>query len=293
MNALQPYRAQLEAQGVHWETVVRACQRPLLDTPSTKPFWDDPHIAAQMMSFHLDPTVEAASKTHAVIDAECAFLANVLDLHPGKTLVDLGCGPGLYLERWVSTGASLVGVDLSPLAIETAKKRLKAPIDWFVADYRHLPEDVMADAMTLIYYDFTALPVDDQPRLLKTLHDHLKPGGLLALDVMTPNNPVQESVKVSAHESGFWSPWPHTEIHQVFWYEHPRVILDQYTLIDATGHLESIRIQNRLMDQAELEKLLLAAGLTPILWLSDLSGKPYEASSKTLAVIAQKNHSPQ
>ena len=291
MKTLTPYRAQLEAQGAHWDDVLKACQRPPLDTPSTQPFWDDPHIAAQMMRYHLDPEVEAASKPHAVIDAECAYLANALSLGPDKTLLDLGCGPGLYLERWVATGAHLMGVDLSPLAIETARKRINAPIDWHVADYRKLPKEWVADAMTLIYYDFTALPVRDQLPLLIALRERLKPGGLLALDVMTPHNAVQESLKVTVRESGFWRPSPHTEIHQVFRYDDPLVILDQYTLMDEAGHLESIRIQNRLMNQTELAELLKAAGLTPITWLSDLSGTPLEATSKTMAVIAQKNHS--
>jgi ubiquinone/menaquinone biosynthesis C-methylase UbiE len=291
MKSLLAYRAQLEAQGVSWEVLVKACQRPSLDTPSTKPFWADPHIASQMMRFHLDPQVEAASKSHAVIDAECAYLAKAMDLKPGMTLVDLGCGPGLYLERWVATGAQLVGVDLSPLAIETAQKRLNAPIEWLVADYRNLPKDLRADVMTLIYYDFTALPVADQLPLLSDVVDRLNQGGLLVLDVMTPANPFHESLKVTMREGGFWSPLPHTEIHQVFCYETPHVILDQYTLIDNTGHLESIRVQNRLMKKPELAEMLKAAGMTPITWLSDLSGTPFEASSKTLAVIAQKNHS--
>lgn len=291
MKTIEHYRERLEAQGVNWADLQRALQRPPLDSPSTKPFWADPHIASQMMRFHLDPQVEAASKRHQVIDAECAFLADVLDLEPGKQLIDLGCGPGLYLERWVATGAQLVGVDLSPIAIETAQKRLSAPIRWIVADYRHLPQDLRADAMTLIYYDFTALPIADQGPLLQDLCNRLKPGGKLALDVMTPSNAFQESLKISERDGGFWSPDPHLEIHQVFCYEHPHVILDQYTLIDATGHLESIRIQNRLMTQPELAELLIAAGLTPVMWLSDLSGQPFDAHAKTLAVIAQKNHS--
>ena len=177
------------------------------------------------------------------------------------------------------------------MAIETAKQRLKHPIEWIAADYRHLPETLTADAMTLIYYDFTALPVKDQAPLLRTITDRLTPGGYFAVDVMTPQNAFEESLKVSVRDHGFWSPNPHTEIHQVFIYDFPHVILDQYTLIDASRHWETIRIQNRLMTREELEEMLVSAGLTPISWLSDLSGTPLDPSSKTLAVIAQKNHS--
>ncbi len=291
MESLNTVLSRLEALGVKSEELQKALERPTLDAASTKPFWDDPYIATQMMRFHLDPNVEAASKRHAVIDAECTFLAKALNLKPGKTLIDLGCGPGLYLERWLATRAQLVGVDLSSVAVVTAKKRLNAPITWIVADYRQLPKTLKADAMTLIYYDFTALPVKDQVPLLKEITDHLNPGGLIALDVMTPQNTYKESIRIAQRESGFWSPKPHTEIHQVFIHTSPKVIIDQYTLIDPSGHWDTIRIQNRLLTQAELEGMLKEAGLMPVTWLSDLSGNPYHPSSKTLAVIAQKNHS--
>ena len=291
MKELETHKTLVESWGVAWEELMDRLNRPALDTPSTKAFWDDPHIASHMMQFHLDPSIEAASKRHATIDAECAFLSTVLDLKPGKTLVDLGCGPGLYLERWVKSGANLVGVDLSSVAISTAKARLSAPITWIECDYRHLPKAVVADAMTLIYYDFTALPIKDQGPLLKALCDHLRPGGQLALDVMTPHHLTEESLKVNWREGGFWSPNPHLEIHQVFNHDDPRVIIDQYTLVDQTGQMDSLRIQNRLLTQVELEDLLRSAGFEPVMWLSDLSGTPYHDDAKTLAVIAKKSHS--
>jgi len=46
------------------------------------------------------------------------------DLGPGQTLADLGCGrggPGLWLAR--EAGASLTGVDFSPVAVEQAARR--------------------------------------------------------------------------------------------------------------------------------------------------------------------------
>jgi ubiquinone/menaquinone biosynthesis C-methylase UbiE len=51
-------------------------------------------------------------------------VAHALALIPGQTLVDLGCGsggPGLWLAR--SRGASLIGVDFSPVAIQQASDR--------------------------------------------------------------------------------------------------------------------------------------------------------------------------
>jgi SAM-dependent methyltransferase len=54
-------------------------------------------------------------------------VAHALNLAPGQTLVDLGCGrggPGLWLAR--TADAALVGVDFSPVAVEQATQRAAA-----------------------------------------------------------------------------------------------------------------------------------------------------------------------
>jgi len=51
-------------------------------------------------------------------------MAGELHLQPGQTLVDLGCGmagPALWMAR--ETGARLIGVDLSPVAVALASER--------------------------------------------------------------------------------------------------------------------------------------------------------------------------
>jgi ubiquinone/menaquinone biosynthesis C-methylase UbiE len=51
-------------------------------------------------------------------------LANALEAGPGCTVVDLGCGhgrPSLWIAQ--QTGADLVGIDLSPVGIELARRR--------------------------------------------------------------------------------------------------------------------------------------------------------------------------
>ncbi|TAN60942.1 bifunctional 2-polyprenyl-6-hydroxyphenol methylase/3-demethylubiquinol 3-O-methyltransferase UbiG [bacterium] len=40
----------------------------------------------------------------------------------GKLVIDIGCGGGLLAEKFASAGAIVTGIDLSPVAIDTAKK---------------------------------------------------------------------------------------------------------------------------------------------------------------------------
>jgi 2-polyprenyl-3-methyl-5-hydroxy-6-metoxy-1,4-benzoquinol methylase len=60
--------------------------------------------------------------------SELRSLADALRVGPGQTFVDLGCGhggPGLWVAR--ETGASVVGIDLSRLAIASAAQRGRPP----------------------------------------------------------------------------------------------------------------------------------------------------------------------
>lgn len=69
----------------------------------------------------LPPQIEPFSFVSADL---LRHVMHALDLSPGQALADLGCGrggPGLWLAREV--GASLAGVDFSPVAVEQATHR--------------------------------------------------------------------------------------------------------------------------------------------------------------------------
>jgi SAM-dependent methyltransferase len=56
--------------------------------------------------------------------ASVTEVAAALNLAPGQLLVDLGCGRGGYsLEIARQTGARLLGLDFSPVAVATARGR--------------------------------------------------------------------------------------------------------------------------------------------------------------------------
>jgi ubiquinone/menaquinone biosynthesis C-methylase UbiE len=53
-------------------------------------------------------------------------IAKAIAAGPGQTIIDLGCGrggPGLWVAR--ETGASIVGIDISPVAVEHASQRAR------------------------------------------------------------------------------------------------------------------------------------------------------------------------
>lgn len=82
--------------------------------------WTRPHLAKQMLAFHLSQETDLASRTYESIDRAVQWIDDQLGLS-GKSLCDLGCGPGLYAQRFESKGANVTGVDFSEVSIDYAK----------------------------------------------------------------------------------------------------------------------------------------------------------------------------
>ena len=59
-----------------------------------------------------------ASRPAAFLDRSAAWLASALDLTEGSRLLDLGCGPGLYAERFARCGVRVLGIDVSRRSLD-------------------------------------------------------------------------------------------------------------------------------------------------------------------------------
>jgi len=73
--------------------------KPVLYATSDDKFWDDDYISTQMLAAHLEPTIDAASRTFKKISRITEHLISKLNINKSTKLLDLGCGPGLYCEK--------------------------------------------------------------------------------------------------------------------------------------------------------------------------------------------------
>src|SRR2546428_7719929 len=85
-------------------------------------------------------------------EVEVAVVLSALDLEPGHTVVDAGCGTGRLLEPLLDRAARVVGVDHSPASLEVARERVPAEkrhrLELLAADVPALPaEDGAADRL--------------------------------------------------------------------------------------------------------------------------------------------------
>ncbi len=106
-----------------------------------------------------------------------------LDLEPGHTVLDLGCGYGRVLPEIVARGAAALGADASIAMVERA--RVVCP-QADVVHYRgELPWADGTVQCVLMITVLTSAPADvDQRRLIAEAHRVLCPGGRLFISDM-------------------------------------------------------------------------------------------------------------
>jgi cyclopropane fatty-acyl-phospholipid synthase-like methyltransferase len=255
--------------------------------------WTDEHIATQMLSYHLHPEVDAASRNHEFIEQSAAWMIQRFDLSDGKHVIDFGCGPGLYTQRFARSGAKVTGVDFSINSLNYARQQMVnegMQINYVHQSYFDYDGDEKADLITMIMCDFCAMSVAQRSLMLGKFEGLLNPDGKILLDAYSLHafdKKEESSSLVFNHMDGFWSKGPYYAFVNVFKYEDVKVSLDKYTLVEENRTRE---VYNWLQyfSKEQIEKEFEAAGLRIIRWMGNVGGTEYDETADEFAVIAER-----
>jgi ubiquinone/menaquinone biosynthesis C-methylase UbiE len=268
-------------------------RRPSLYAESTAKFWDDEHISKGMLEAHLNTDWDAASRRHSFIDASVEWINNMLPCENYKQLLDLGCGPGLYAERFAEKGFTVTAMDFSKRSIEYAKQKAEENtynIEYIYQNYLEMEYKDEFDLVTLIYCDFGALSTIQREVLLKKIYTAMKSGGKFIFDVFTPNQyeGKSETNTWELHEgSGFWASDTYLCIEGHFIYED-NTRLNQYAIAHKDGSLNVYRIWDHYYTKDTIQEELIKAGFEKVEVFSDVAGNPYSDKSKTMCLVVEK-----
>jgi SAM-dependent methyltransferase len=255
---------------------------------TVKDLWTRPHLAQQMLAFHLSQETDLASRTYESIDRAVQWIDTQLGLS-GKSLCDLGCGPGLYAQRFESKGAIVTGVDFSEVSIDYANTQGPGTIVYVNADY--LVDDLPTgfDVVTLIYTDLCALSPEQRQLLLGRMRGMLNPRGRIVLDVAGPGsfNQKQEATIVEERlMDGFWAPGPYVGIQRTFIYAEQHVSLDRYVIVEP-GEIWQIFNWFQYFSPETIEAELQAAGFAVDQMVGDLTGATLKPTADFLGIVAR------
>ena len=255
--------------------------------------WTHEHTSLGMLRFHLDGSIDVASRNTQFIDKSAAWIISRFSLDENKSVADFGCGPGLYTSRLAACGARTTGVDFSERSLAYAResaRRERLTVNYVQANYLEFESDERFDLITMIMCDYSALSPNQRRVLLDKFFSHLKPGGAALLDVysLCAFDARQERASYGPNLlDGFWSSAPYFGFLNTFKYHEEKVVLDKYTIVEEE-RTRVIYNWFQCFSVDALKRELEGRGFVVEELLGDVAGSPLDPSSHEMAVIARK-----
>lgn len=259
---------------------------------TTSDLWTDEHTSKKMLEFHLNAEIDLSSRNHPFIERSVDWFASEFEFGNRPHVVDFGCGPGLYTQKFAQRGARVSGIDFSLHSLQYARKQAEEvglAIDYIHKDYLTVDGLEPADLITLIFCDYCALSPEQRQTLLGIFKRNLAPNGEAVLDVWSATAYAKREENQVCQKNqldGFWSPDDYYAFVHTFKYDEEMVVLDKYTIVEEE---RTRQVYNWLsyFTPESLQREIERAGLRVRKIMGDVAGAPYDETRDEFAVIIQ------
>jgi SAM-dependent methyltransferase len=257
--------------------------------------WDEPDFSERMLAMHLSQEHDWASRRSDIIDRHVAWLQEtVLGSRPSRIL-DLGCGPGLYLQRLAALGHDCEGIDFSPASIAHAVKaaaEAKLKIRYRREDLRGAELGEGFDLVMMIWGEFNVFSPGQAIDLLRRASAALAPEGRLLLEV-SRFEAVRKLGCTAPHwitaDSGLFSSRPHLRLEESFWDEERRAATQCFHIVDlASSRLSSHQISSQAYEDDDLRRLLATAGFSDVSRHASLTGLADADTTEVVVYLGER-----
>jgi SAM-dependent methyltransferase len=127
------------------------------------------------------------SPTREQIARQCDFIEKRVNLGPGGTVLDVGCGLGLHVLEFASRGYMGVGLDLSLPMLSRASEEAQSRglrVNFLHSDMREMSFEGAFDAVLCLGTTIGYFDDDTNRKIVERLYRALRPGGVMLLDVV-------------------------------------------------------------------------------------------------------------
>ena len=238
--------------------------------------WDDPDFSRRMLAEHLSQEHDLASRKRDMIRKQVQWIhENICNNTPAK-LLDIGCGPGLYIEQFAALEYNCCGIDFSPASIEYARNNLGDKARLINGDVRSVDFGGGYDLAIMVFGEFNVFSPDECRKILKKTFESLSPGGKLLLEAHTfeaverigraPNSWYKSRPGLL----GLFSDDPYICLTENHWLDKQQTALQQFHVIDAAdGSIKSYRSTTKAWTNDQYKQLLIEAGFDHVTIRSD------------------------
>ena len=283
----------MQVKGVPvFESLQQVSRRPdPFSDYTARDLWNDPHIAEQMLAYHLNSAVDVASRNQNFLDRSAEWIVSHFELASGACVADFGCGPGLYAERLSRFGLRVTGIDFSSNSIRFARescKREGLDIEYIEANYLEFATARRFDLVMMIFCDFCALSPQQRAVMLEKFREMLAPGGAILLDLYGVRMFEQQEESITYAPNlmdGFWADAEYFGFKQTFKYEDVRLLLDKYTIVER-DRTRWIYNWLQCFTPQSLESEFAEHDLQIAEYLGNVAGDSYDPEATEFAVVA-------
>lgn len=258
--------------------------------------WADPEFSRRILKEHLNQDNDIASRRIKAVDKQVQFIHHQLLMAKKTTILDLGCGPGLYSHRLANLGHRCTGIDISPASIQYAKEIAgKESLNCTFIQDDFLKTDLGSDfdfAM-LTFGDFNALDRADGKQLIERIFHALKPGGVFLLEGLTLDGVIEIGEREPAWltaESGIFSDNPYLYLEECSWNEQDQLATANYYIIDSeSSHLTHYRQGYFAYSDDDYQELLYSAGFENVEFYPGFGAGSSDFADELVMIVGRKS----
>jgi SAM-dependent methyltransferase len=256
--------------------------------------WHEPGFSRRMLREHLSQAHDAASRRLEIIDRHVRWIHGDLLQGQPTRILDLGCGPGLYAQRYARLGHECVGIDYSPASIDYARQQAAGAdlaCTYVQADIREAAYGRDFGLVTLIFGELNVFCPQDARLILAKAHEALVADGLLLLEPHT-FAAVQklglESASWYSSPGGLFLERPHLCLQEGLWAEAGHTATIRYFVVDAaSGQVTRYAQTMQAYSDDEYRALLRECGFGDVEFVASLSGGS-DVMDELFAIVARK-----
>ena len=257
--------------------------RPFIETENLP--WHQPDFSKRALREQLDQGHDSGTRSESTVARQMPFIVQQLRLSPGDTVLDLACGPGLYAKHLSASGCSVIGIDISPAAVEYARAMRIPNCEFILGDVRSADYPKNVDGALMIYGVFNTFSPSDAQLVLERISRSLQPSGRLILELCDRSLFYSGDSSPSiqgwwcSDRGDLWSDGPYIALKERLYYPDERVEVTRYFIIPQ-GSSEIVEYTETCVsyDMADIAKMLRSAGLREVAVHPDLTPSPGDSA---------------
>ena len=262
-------------------------QEIIIRDPSPAPWaegekipWNEPEFSRRMLREHLSQAHDMASRREALIDQHVAWIEGQVLGGRQASILDLGCGPGLYANRLATLGHRVTGIDFSPASIEYAQAHSQPGARYVEGDVRAVDFGSGYDLAMMLFGEINVFRPEEARLILEKAQAALVEGGIILLEAHTfecVQRLGQSPATWYSAEQGVFADGPYVCLMENFWDVERKVAMERFYVLEAeSGAVRRYGQSMQGYEKEEYEALLRGAGFGELRWAASLTGEQVE-----------------